>query len=82
MSDVFEKIDRLSISSCTCLTKTPDTYYHKEDCGYRILREIHDDVKRIFFYNGELCKILARNNITPPGWTREDYSNPDQRDEQ
>lgn len=29
----------LYTTKCTCLTKTPDTNYHKEDCSFRIVWE-------------------------------------------
>lgn len=29
------------VASCTCLAKTPEVGYHKEDCRYRVLNEAH-----------------------------------------
>lgn len=68
--DVFEKLQYAMISSCTCLTKTPDIYYHKETCRYRLLSEVYTEVERIFHYNGQLCSCIVQNGITPPGWIK------------
>lgn len=70
MSNVFDKINHLTVGSCTCMTKTDDIYYHDEKCRYRLLREIYSDVERIFHYNGELCSFIVQKGITPPGWKR------------
>lgn len=67
-SDPFEKLLSAMIGSCTCLTKTPEAGYHKENCRYRLLKEVYNDMERIFHYNGQLCGIILRHGITPPGW--------------
>ncbi len=68
MSDVFEKLNRATVASCTCLTKTPEVEYHDENCRYRLLREIYTDVERIFHHNGQLASCILQNGIIPPGW--------------
>lgn len=36
---VFYTLFELQISSCTCLTKTPDAELHDEKCKYRKINE-------------------------------------------
>jgi hypothetical protein len=38
--DVKANLNRMMISSCSCLTKTPISDYHYVDCRYRQLNEI------------------------------------------
>jgi hypothetical protein len=73
MTDVFDKLHAAMIGSCTCQTKTPDVYYHNENCRYRLLDEVYKDVERIFHYNGQLCSCIVQNGITPPGWISINY---------
>lgn len=42
-SDLFkihQKLGRIMVAGCTCMTKTPDIQYHKELCHYRLAQEI------------------------------------------
>ena len=47
MKSVLLKLAAMEIGSCTCVTKTPDTSYHSEDCLYRSLVEVRREVKRL-----------------------------------
>lgn len=35
------------IGKCTCLTKTPDTKFHAEDCRYRLLSEVTEVIETL-----------------------------------
>ena len=37
---IYDKLSKLMIGGCTCLTKTPDIKFHKENCTYRLAREV------------------------------------------
>lgn len=37
MNDLKSRIIKKMVSSCSCLTKTPISEYHDEDCLYRVL---------------------------------------------
>lgn len=37
--DIKQNLEYMMISSCNCLTKTPDPQYHVTGCRYRQLRE-------------------------------------------
>jgi len=37
--ETISKLRMAQVSSCSCLTKTPDADWHKEDCLYRVLTE-------------------------------------------
>ena len=40
-----DRLDRLAIGSCNCLTKTPEAKFHREDCRYRWICECADAVR-------------------------------------
>lgn len=40
VAELCEVVARSCVSSCNCLTKTPDVKYHESDCNYRIYHEI------------------------------------------
>lgn len=50
-NDVMTLYSVAIIGSCTCLTKTNEVKYHREDCHYRIVSEAED---RIAWNLGEL----------------------------
>jgi len=37
--EILTKLRMAKVSSCSCLTKTPEASYHREDCLYRVLAE-------------------------------------------
>lgn len=37
--DLQLRLFRAQCAACTCLTKTPEVEYHKDDCRYRVLVE-------------------------------------------
>lgn len=45
-STVLNTLMIARISSCTCLTKTPDPSYHAENCRYRIFADTSDLVQK------------------------------------
>lgn len=36
---IIEKLRMAQVSSCSCLTKTPEPSWHDESCSYRVLSE-------------------------------------------
>lgn len=36
---IEKRMVRAIVASCNCVTKTPDTAFHREDCRYRALAE-------------------------------------------
>jgi len=63
MSELIQRL--INQPSCTCLTKTPDPQYHKEDCEYKIYRESGENISArkptvICTDPEELAKIYAR----------------------
>ncbi len=43
--DLIERIERATVASCSCLTKTPDWQYHEINCRYRLLQEAADQLR-------------------------------------
>lgn len=39
MNSLRQRMFEAQVASCTCVTKTPEVSYHREDCTYRILNE-------------------------------------------
>src|ERR1700756_823586 len=37
---IYDKLSKLMIGGCTCMTKTPVIQFHKENCTYRLAREV------------------------------------------
>lgn len=46
-NDLLGKIDRLTVASCSCFVKTPDIEFHKENCKYRMISEIRQEVEKL-----------------------------------
>lgn len=44
IATIIRKIDKLIIGSCTCLTKTHEPKFHNDECRYKILMEIRDEL--------------------------------------
>jgi hypothetical protein len=62
MNDIKAKLLNLSIGSCSCMTKTPVIYYHDENCRYRILQEISQEVDHILELNKNLTNQLKERD--------------------
>ena len=43
-NDKIKELISEMVGSCTCMTKTPDPEYHREDCKYAILRKEYDEL--------------------------------------
>jgi hypothetical protein len=71
MNSTISKLITLSISSCTCLTKSPLPSYHSIDCKYRITLEVISEVENLIAVNETLTKQLLlvtnenKQNVQP-----------------
>ena len=45
MYDLLEKIDIVSVESCTCEAKIADVKPHHDLCRYRVLKEVHEELQ-------------------------------------
>lgn len=48
LEGIHQKIMKMQIASCSCFTKTPVAAFHKEDCNYRVLSDMADDILEIY----------------------------------
>ena len=62
MSDIGERVALAQVASCTCDTKSPVEKYHDEECRYRLLGDLADEIERL---RGELerANCYKNNNI-------------------
>lgn len=45
LTGAINQLDKASVASCGCGTKTPDHAFHKEGCLYRTLQEARLDIE-------------------------------------
>lgn len=61
--DITEKLVLQQAASCNCLTKTPDTEFHKEYCLYKVLVEAVNEI--------EYLRNKLEPYLDPKNWDKE-----------
>lgn len=68
---LIERLQTACIASCSCMTKTHEILYHKENCLYRILRESVDEIegweKSFLLYNKASQRGIKAWQAAHPG---------------
>jgi hypothetical protein len=59
---LLDRLIGLQIGGCTCMTKTPEVGWHKQDCTYRVANEAFFEIVRL----SELTSRLAPEPATKP----------------
>jgi len=60
MKVALSALEQSCIASCSCVTKTPDTQHHAEDCNYRIRASAADGLRAAIKALEELEPVVVK----------------------
>lgn len=58
---VINRLQLMSIASCTCVTKTPVAEFHADECRYRNIQRTINDLEEIKQKVGDLLATIHRD---------------------